>query len=212
MSRFCDYDNDSEYVELDIGRWEWNLRQTIDGRKGQRALRQLEAALLAMPARRLIESELATPTGEVCAVGAAIAYAEAQRHGISFDDAARRLAAEDTSWEGFEQAIEDDPVGEYRKGDWIRTTYPSWIACDWPISMDAVAEFPRRVSIGRVEVRGDDPEGCDRTAREGKRAGMVYTLAWQVGFMNDDPHEFGNLSPEERWAEMLRWVLSQIKT
>jgi hypothetical protein len=211
VSRFdCDYDYEDEYAELHRGRWDWNLEQATKGRKGQQALRQLEAALLAMPQHRLVDSELATPAGEVCAVGAAIAYAEAQRHGIPFDEAARRLAAEDESWAGFEQAAEDDPDGEYREGDWIRTTYPSWIGCDWPISREVLPGVPRRVSVGRVEVRKGDEEGCDRTAREGKRAGFVYTLAWQVGYMNDDPYLFGKLSPEDRWDAMLRWVRSKI--
>src|SRR5262249_43311413 len=36
----------------------------------QQVLRELEAALLAMPEKRLVADTLATPAGEVCAVGA----------------------------------------------------------------------------------------------------------------------------------------------
>jgi hypothetical protein len=211
MSRFdCDYDYDDEYGELHRGRWEWNLEQAIKGRKGQRALRQLEAALLAMPQRRLVDSELATPAGDVCAVGAAIAFAEARREGLSFEEAACNLAREDKTWEGFELATGDDPDGEYREGQWICTYYPQWLPHDfWTSELRSPVDLPLRVMIGRVDVRRGDDEGCERTAREGKRAGFVYTLAWEVGCMNDE--EYGRLTPEDRWDAMLRWVRSKIK-
>src|SRR5258708_7100863 len=50
--------------------WEANQRRSIKGRKGQSALRELEAALLALPEKRLIANELERKDGEVCAVGA----------------------------------------------------------------------------------------------------------------------------------------------
>lgn len=50
--------------------WEANLRRSLEGRKGQQSLRELEAALLALPEKRLIADELESDKGEVCAVGA----------------------------------------------------------------------------------------------------------------------------------------------
>ena len=50
--------------------WMANQERSIKGRKGQAALRELEAALLALPEKRLISGELENAVGEVCAVGA----------------------------------------------------------------------------------------------------------------------------------------------
>lgn len=51
--------------------WQANCRRSLAGKKGQAALADLEAALLAMPDKRLIEGGLAC-NGDVCAVGALI--------------------------------------------------------------------------------------------------------------------------------------------
>jgi len=53
--------------------WEANCRRSISGCKGQTALRELEAALLALPTKRLIRGYLES-NGDVCAVGALARY------------------------------------------------------------------------------------------------------------------------------------------
>ena len=50
--------------------WHANCRRSIQGRAGQAALRRLEAALVAMPEKRLSSGKLVTHDGEVCAIGA----------------------------------------------------------------------------------------------------------------------------------------------
>lgn len=50
--------------------WEANQRRSLKGKKGQAALRELEAALLALPEPRLIADEFENAQGEVCALGA----------------------------------------------------------------------------------------------------------------------------------------------
>lgn len=50
MSRVSDYD---DYDPLDAGRWEHNLTAALNGKKGQVALREIEAALLALPEPKL---------------------------------------------------------------------------------------------------------------------------------------------------------------
>ena len=50
--------------------WEANLERSLKGRKGQAALRELEAALLALPDKRLIANQTVDDGGSVCAIAA----------------------------------------------------------------------------------------------------------------------------------------------
>ena len=48
--------------------WDANLRRSLKGKAGQHALRELEAALLALPEKRLIRDALTDDEGGVCAI------------------------------------------------------------------------------------------------------------------------------------------------
>jgi hypothetical protein len=50
--------------------WQANVTRSLKGKNGQRVLRELESALLALPGRRLIDGMLQDADGEVCALGA----------------------------------------------------------------------------------------------------------------------------------------------
>lgn len=50
--------------------WQANCNRSIKGKAGQKALRELEAALLALPEKRLISGLLEDEHGAVCAIGA----------------------------------------------------------------------------------------------------------------------------------------------
>lgn len=50
--------------------WQANCRRSLRGKAGQKALRRLEAALLAMPEKALIAGKLVNSNAEVCAIGA----------------------------------------------------------------------------------------------------------------------------------------------
>jgi hypothetical protein len=50
--------------------WQANCRRSLNGRAGQAVLRRLEAALLALPEKRLIADALQDAEGDVCALGA----------------------------------------------------------------------------------------------------------------------------------------------
>ena len=55
--------------------WDANCQRSLRGRAGQAALRDLEAALLALPQKRLIRGLLVSDDGaDVCAVGAYARY------------------------------------------------------------------------------------------------------------------------------------------
>lgn len=64
----------SGYVEdfddnLVYGRWRAQVSSAIRGKRGQAFLKELAAAMDAMPVKRLISGELITESGEVCAIG-----------------------------------------------------------------------------------------------------------------------------------------------
>ncbi len=50
--------------------WQANCQRSLRGRKGQSALRRLEAALVSMPEKALRKGKLVAHDGSVCAIGA----------------------------------------------------------------------------------------------------------------------------------------------
>ena len=55
---------------LAIGRWRGNVKRAISGKRGQAFLRDLAAALDAMPEKRLVSGVLQAKDGDCCAIGA----------------------------------------------------------------------------------------------------------------------------------------------
>lgn len=93
-----DFDDD-----LAMGRWRAVIESSTRGKRGQRFFLDLVTALDAMPEKRLIDGELQTFEGEVCALGAlarhrgrSVRDMDAEDHralGQEFD-ISRQLAAE----------------------------------------------------------------------------------------------------------------------
>lgn len=54
--------------------WEANQERSLKSKRGQAALRRLEAALLALPEPKLIADAIETPDGLVCGLGALAKY------------------------------------------------------------------------------------------------------------------------------------------
>jgi hypothetical protein len=67
MSR-SGYSDDLDILEL--GRWRGMVASAIRGKRGQKLLTDMLAALDAMPDKRLIPHELQDRAGDVCALGA----------------------------------------------------------------------------------------------------------------------------------------------
>lgn len=61
---------DDEQFEGQFALWQANCRRSMKGKAGQQALRDLEAALLALPDKRLIHGSLVDDQGGVCAIAA----------------------------------------------------------------------------------------------------------------------------------------------
>jgi hypothetical protein len=89
MSSRIDYwDGDGTLPE---GLWIGQKLRAINGKRGQALLREVEAALLALPEHRLIEGAMCRD-GEVCVLGALAADRE-RRDGQSFSEALATVEA-----------------------------------------------------------------------------------------------------------------------
>lgn len=75
--------------------WDATVARCIRGKPGQRALRALLAALEALPEKRLIDGALAD-RGEVCAIGALIAYKQGAALDLPWVEAIDRLDGVDS--------------------------------------------------------------------------------------------------------------------
>lgn len=64
--------SDEEETPGQFELWQANCRRSLAGRAGQRSLRELEAALVALPSKRLIAGALDDEDGDVCAIGALV--------------------------------------------------------------------------------------------------------------------------------------------
>lgn len=70
MSR-SGYTECDDYEEIGmLNCWRGAVLSSIRGKRGQKMLRELHAALLEIPDKKLIQNELKTTSGEVCALGA----------------------------------------------------------------------------------------------------------------------------------------------
>lgn len=67
------YSEDEDYPGQ-FALWQGNCQRSLKGRAGQNALRELEAALLALPDRRLIAGKMIDAEGDVCSIGALAKY------------------------------------------------------------------------------------------------------------------------------------------
>lgn len=68
MSR-SGYTDDYGDDPLAMGRWRQAVRRSLEGKRGQATLRDLLAALDAMPEKSLCSGNFATPQGEFCTLG-----------------------------------------------------------------------------------------------------------------------------------------------
>lgn len=79
MSRSGYVDEEDEHGQFAL--WHGRVMSATRGKRGQALLREIEAALLALPTRELIADKFCTKEGEVCALGArAVAAREKRGH------------------------------------------------------------------------------------------------------------------------------------
>ena len=134
-----DYSEDEEYGGQ-FHLWQSNCRRSRRGKKGQAALRELEAALIALPNKRIQKDVFVERSGETCAIGALMLHRkvsagmtrqqaeeecaaldrdDTEEHGISVG--LPRLVAWSVAVENDEWNREDSPEERYlRILGWVR--------------------------------------------------------------------------------------------
>jgi hypothetical protein len=197
VSRFDACDDDEDFP----GQWELyqaSLRRALKGKRGQRFLRELREALLALPERRLIG-------GAMCTVGAdqrragLVAAAEREYAGSVAFDAGQRAAGHPVYGEpaldlGAAEML-DDHVRAQGEGVCAGGAY-LWhqkvrAGMD---PLEAFASLP--LLLGHYDEDGEPwPPHAARVAR---------SVAWEVGSRNDDTYEAK--SPEGRWQAFMDWI------
>lgn len=173
MSRF---DDAGDGEGMPWGLWEQVVSSSLGSRRGQAALADLEAALVALPEPRLIEGHLAA-NGGVCAVGAYVAHRKATEQGVPVADVISAMATEVDCW------------CEHSRSDHNPTcTGTSW--------------NDKPCSCKKYDAASD--EDIYETAAAGKAAGLSQTVAWHLAYLNDE--QFYAATPEQRYERVLGWV------
>lgn len=181
MGRFSEGNGDSEYAALDFGRYEHNVRAALNGKRGQKALKLLLWALETMPNKRLIYGWLATPDGSCCTVGLYVAATVAKKSGIDLEDAVKIVALD----------YKPDWSNTFHDEDGWHEVYDEGTPYQW--------------------ASGDQDDGESLTVDAGMNAGLVQTLAYELGYLNDCEINHKH-TPEERYEKVLQWVRRRIHT
>ena len=110
MSRSGYHEDDSDNWSFIM--WRGRVASSIRGKRGQALLRELEAALVALPEKKLCQSDFANPTtGQVCALGA-VALKRRLDKGQDRATAIREIAAEFPEGEEAELVCEEFDIAE----------------------------------------------------------------------------------------------------
>lgn len=180
MSRFGDDYDGAEYNnagEL----WAANARRALQGRKGQKALRELREALLALPEKRLIE-------GAVCTVGLEERIA-AMPETVDWGHGPR------PNWE--RQRMTELVASQQGEGVCAIGAY-AW-------HKNVKAGMTPEEAFEQLPVA---PEADCETADLGKAHGLTWVLAWELAYRNDELYD--DATPEERYEKFLAWIDEQL--
>lgn len=112
------YTEDEGDDPLALGRWRGMVASTIRGKRGQAFLREVLAALDAIPDKRLISEELKTVDGEFCTLGAVGAARGVDLEAIDPEDydavaaafGIHPILAQEIMWENDEQVSRFDYI------------------------------------------------------------------------------------------------------
>lgn len=192
--------------------WRANVNRSIAGKRGQAALRDLEAALLAMPNKRLIGHKFIDGE-EVCAVGALV-IARLAAKGKPEAEVKTQLNAEHTycRTKNCDHRLVDHRDGPCSACARDRAkTVAFWVDyyLRYPDSVPNCQSFtaPSPDEDRDEYDRYDDIEG--ETEGEAVKVGVPEKVAWRLVELND--FELDRDTPEERYEHVLKWVQRRLK-
>lgn len=122
--------------------WQANCERSLAGRKGQAALRELEAALVSMPVHRLEMEVFVEPSGEVCALGS-LAVARKMREGLTRDEAVAACAEldpEDSQSHGMALGFPSLAAWKVVEVNDIINDSWCWVTCEGPNNFHAYGD------------------------------------------------------------------------
>lgn len=203
MSRFGEGDGEEFAGQYEL--WRANAERAIKGRRGQQTLRDLEAALVALPSKRLIAGHLAF-RGEVCAIGALVAHRRTAK-GEDRDVVLAELASQTpalcecghselehvaltgncTGCKAARLRAEERFAAEERE---LPSTWPKWYVCEAFVDCE------------------ESEDGDWATVEAAKKVGVSYVLAWELAWANDE--RYSSCTPEERHERTLAWVRERL--
>jgi hypothetical protein len=204
VSRYQDRDDD--FDPLAYGRWQVNARRVLQSKRGRKALRDLRGALYALPERRLIASAMCTVGGAdarapVMTAGQAAAEAAATADAYGEEDAARYAEwSRRESQQGHDRLA--GHIAEDGEGVCAVGAYAWWQLILKGYDPDvAFAMLPTlSLDIPREDGGGD----LSDTAKAGEAHGLVYTLAAELAYRNDET--YARLTSRQRWAAFTEWI------
>lgn len=173
MSRFYDDYDDG----LPWAMWNRIVSNALGGRRGQKALADMETALLALPEHKLLEGHLALDGG-VCAIGALVAHHRAQAENVDIAT-----------------IIEAMSVGVTCECGHARDMHLEGTACIGKLWQG------RSCYCTEYDPRTDDVWD---TVDAGRKFGLTSSVAYHLAYLNDE--HFHEAAPEERYDLMLAWV------
>ena len=179
--------NDDEDYPGQFALWRANTRRALMGAKGQAVLRQLEKALVDLPAPRLISGHL-VKNGDVCTVGALLV----ERH-VSLGEAREAALARFEEPRTCGNCYHDEPYH-----------------ADGPCAICAQAqvEWPTMVACTAFVPKDYDYEDDADSATVAKADGVPWMVAWRLVELNDE--FFDNSTPEDRYTKVLAWTRSHL--
>lgn len=184
------------------GRYLNNARRSLWGRKGQAVLREVRAALLAMPEKRLIAGSL-LKDGEVCAIGAWARYRLEQGPIVGVVNSAR------TVWQSWDEVVElcapryDEGGGTASDSRYLAQV----MGANWYVASElGSTNDDLRYETDARGVLVHEP--CEADASDAK---PNYNGPRDADWRPTTHYRYVPLTPERRWRKMLAWIESHLR-
>jgi hypothetical protein len=179
VSRYGDPDYEEDFPNQGAF-WQTNARRALKGKRGKKALAELREALLHLPEKKLIARALCTVNPE-------------KRRPAPYSTAPIGVA----NWriQDFDSLVSEVGEGVCAIGAFL-----------WWKQVKA-GKTPEE-AFDALPTHADTDVDISETAWEGHKAGLVYSLAWELAYRNDETYE--DITAEERYTRFLEWIEKEL--